>query len=320
MSKPIIQMKNVTKIFDNEVVALSNINMEIYEGITGFVGPNGAGKTTALKLLMGQAKPNIGTVRVLDRDPFMDIELHREVVIINEFTNLKSLNFMRVETFLKNFGAIGHSKQEASKNAEKALRTVSLADAKRKQIGTLSKGMRQRLKIAYALTINPHPRLILADEPLSGVDPLGRQEIFDLFKGLNRDFGTSTFIASHLLFEVDPIASNGIVLIHNGKIVASGLTKQIRELLSDYPYRFRIICGKDKGKVLAKHLLDEELVTAIDISSNETTDIVEIATDTPQRLYNFIPDVFLNPELQIRNFVNLEEEIATEKIFDYLLR
>ena len=100
----IIKLNDVTKIYDNEVVAVSKINLVVKDGITGFVGPNGSGKTTILKMLIGQLSPDSGTVRIFGKDPFTDYMLHKDVVMINELMSLKSLNFMRVESFLKKFG------------------------------------------------------------------------------------------------------------------------------------------------------------------------------------------------------------------------
>lgn len=319
VSKVIIKLNDVTKIYDNEVVAVSKINLEVKEGITGFVGPNGSGKTTILKLLLGQLTPDTGNVRVLGEDPFYNYKLHKEVVMINELMNLKSFNFMRVGSFVKKFGMIGLPKKEAEINSSRALRIVSLDDAKDKRIFELSKGMRQRLKIAYALTINPSPRLILADEPLSGLDPLGRQDIFNLLRNLYNDYGTSTFISSHLLFEVDYIATKGLVLIFNGKIIATGKTHQIRKLLSEYPYRFKIVCNLGKGKVLAQILLEKGIAT-VTIQSKSNQDEVLVATQTPQVLYDSITNLLIDESLKIEEFINLEEDIATESIFEYLMR
>jgi len=321
MSNPLITLKDVTKIYDNEVVALSKVNMDIYEGITGFIGPNGAGKTTVLNLLIGQLKPDIGTVRILGHDPFYDYELHKDVVMINELMNLKSLNFMKVETFLHKFGAISLSKQQARENTRRALDIVNLSDAKHKNIQSLSKGMRQRLKIAYALTINPYPKIILADEPLSGLDPLGRQKIFDLFRNLYKEYGTSTLISSHLLFEVDQITNSGLVLIYNGKIVATGKTHQIRKLLNEFPYKFQITCAENMGKDLAKHLLKSDIISiSVNSQSQLQEDTVTVSTTNPNQLYQLMPRLFLKDNLGIKDFVNLEENMATESIFKMIVK
>lgn len=209
-----------------QVVGLSELTLAIEGGITGLVGPNGAGKSTFLKLVAGELRPARGEIRVLGHAPFANREYFRRVgfcpqqeAIWGDMTGLEVVEFlMRLS---------GYAPAEARRRANAALDRVGLGDARTRRTAGYSKGMRQRTKIAQAIAHDPE--LVVADEPLNGLDPVGRAEIQKLFAELGAA-GMHVLVSSHVLHEVEALTPS-IVLFHRGRLLAQGSVGEIRRLL-----------------------------------------------------------------------------------------
>ncbi len=213
------------------VIALNDVTASIGSGVTGLLGPNGAGKSTFLKLAAGQLRPSQGEVSLLGRPAWGSPGVFHRVGLCPEqdafYEGLTGLQF--VVALLK---LTGYDEGEARRRAEAALGEVDLMGAKDRRIGGYSKGMRQRVKLAQAIA--HEPEVLLLDEPVSGMDPVNRRRVIDLVKRMGRA-GKTVLVSSHILHEVEAMTRR-VLLVHNGRILAEGDVREIRDLLDEHPH------------------------------------------------------------------------------------
>jgi ABC-2 type transport system ATP-binding protein len=213
------------------VIALNDVTVKVPAGVTGLLGPNGAGKSTFLKLAAGLLRPSQGEVRLLDRPAWGSPEVFHRVGLVPEadafWEHLSGLQFL---TALLRF--TGYDEAESLRRAENALHQVGLLDAKDRKIGGYSKGMRQRVKLAQAIA--HEPEVLLLDEPVAGMDPVNRRRVIELVRKLGRE-GCTILVSSHILHEVEAMPRRGL-LVHNGRILAEGDVREIRDLLDEHPH------------------------------------------------------------------------------------
>jgi ABC-2 type transport system ATP-binding protein len=198
-------------------VALDGLNLEVARGeVFGFLGPNGAGKTTTLKLLMQLIFPTSGTATILGR-PVGDVAVRRSIGYLPE--NPAFYDNVSAEELLAYFASLfGFHGAERKTRVSRLLDEVGLGAERRLQIRKYSKGMIQRVGLAQAL-IND-PEIVFLDEPMSGLDPLGRREVRDIIMRL-RDRGTTVFFSSHILSDAEALCSR-VGIIAAGRLVAAG--------------------------------------------------------------------------------------------------
>ena len=213
------------------VIALNDVTVSLPRGVTGLLGPNGAGKSTFLKLAAGQLRPSQGEVRLLGKPAWGSPEVFHRVGLCPEvdafWEHLTGLQFV---TALLRF--TGYDDAECHHRAENALHQVDLLDAKDRKIGGYSKGMRQRVKLAQSIAHDPE--VLLLDEPVSGMDPVNRRRTIDLVRKLGRE-GKTIVVSSHILYEVEAMTKR-VLLVHNGRILAEGDVREIRDLLDEHPH------------------------------------------------------------------------------------
>jgi len=197
--------------------ALDRLSLEIEPGeVFGFLGPNGAGKTTTLKLLMQLVYPTSGRAEILGR-PLGDLSVKRRLGYLPE--NPYFYDYLTAEELLAYFAALfGYPHRECRSRAARLLDEVGIAGERRLQLRKFSKGMLQRVGIAQAL-IND-PELVILDEPMSGLDPLGRRDVRALILGL-RDRGRTVFFSSHVLSDAEALC-NRVAILAKGRLVAAG--------------------------------------------------------------------------------------------------
>ena len=197
--------------------ALEGLTLSVGQGeVFGFLGPNGAGKTTTLKLLMQLTFPTSGRAEILGR-PVGDLEVRRRTGYLPE--NPYFYDYLTAEELLVYFGGLfGHSTAESRARASRLLDEVGIGGERRLQLRKFSKGMLQRVGIAQAL-IND-PEVLFFDEPMSGLDPLGRREIRELILRL-RDRGCTVFFSSHVLSDAEALCSR-VGILAKGRLVTSG--------------------------------------------------------------------------------------------------
>ncbi len=215
---PLVVAQSVSKSYRAHV-ALHDATFTIERGVTGLLGANGAGKTTLLGMIIGLHGVSGGTLRVLGHDPWSAGSAVRERLgyAPEHHTlppDLKAADFVRHVAELH-----GLPKEEAQTRASDALWLVGLGEERFRPMGTMSTGQRQRVKLAQAIAHDPE--LVLLDEPTDGLDPIQRDAMLDLIKGIARDFGINVILSSHLLDEVERIC-DAAVIIGDGRTLASG--------------------------------------------------------------------------------------------------
>jgi ABC-2 type transport system ATP-binding protein len=231
-----IVFDDVSKFY-GEVLGVNRVSLSIPPGVTTLVGPNGSGKTTLMNLMTGLVQPSSGHVSVLGLTPGDATRFFREVGYCAQFDSfprgLTGSDFLMDSLLLH-----GMSKVDATRLAREAIDRVRLGDAASRRIAGYSKGMRQKVRLAQAIA--HHPRVLVLDEPLNGLDPMARAESLALFEELSRQ-GMHLIISSHILDEVDRI-SDRVVLITGGYLVAEGSIHQVRQEVRDKPMQVLIRC------------------------------------------------------------------------------
>lgn len=211
-------MDNVTKRYGKKA-AVDNLSLKVPDGAAfGFLGQNGAGKTTTMKMIVGLAAPDGGSITIGGKSA-RDIKMRANIGYMPEapyfYERLTGAEFLRfcAELFDKNL---------TGKECDNLLAEVGLLAAKDKAIGAYSKGMKQRLGFSQALVNDPE--YILLDEPLDGLDPIGRKEIKNIIRGL-RSRGKTVFFNSHILYDTEELCDE-IGILHEGRLIYSGPVKE----------------------------------------------------------------------------------------------
>jgi ABC-2 type transport system ATP-binding protein len=297
-----------------QVLGLSDVSLTVDGGIVGLLGPNGAGKSTLMRLAAGMARPTRGSVRVFGGDAWADREARRRIGYCPEHEGAHDeLTALEWVTALAELAGVTHAR--APGRAAEVLADVGLEAASGRRLGTFSKGMRQRAKLAQAMAHEPD--LLLLDEPLTGCDPLARAQIIERIRALGAA-GKTVLLSSHVLYEIEALTDQ-IVLIHRGQVLAEGNIYRLRELIDEHPHRIRVGCARPRD--LARALLDGDGdgdgedgtgVTRIDLGK----DFVEVETHLPDRLYDAIPLRARAAGIAIASLVSPDNNI--QSVFDYL--
>jgi ABC-2 type transport system ATP-binding protein len=233
--------------FYGEVLGVNRVSLRIPPGITTLVGPNGSGKTTLMNLMTGLVRPSSGSISVIGLSPDNATEFFRNVGYCTQFDFFpKGITGWRF--VLDSLMLHGMSKNDAYSLTAEALERVKLGTAAVRDVAGYSKGMRQKIRLAQAIA--HHPRVLVLDEPLNGLDPMARVESLALFEELGRQ-GMHLLISSHILDEVDRI-SDRVVLITGGYLIAEGNIHQVRQEVRDKPMQVLIRC--DHPELLASKM------------------------------------------------------------------
>ena len=275
----VIAAEHVSKWY-GQVSGLNDVTVSVPAGVTGLLGPNGAGKSTFMKLITGQLKPSKGVVRVLGEPIWGNHRLYNRIGFCPEqdafYERMTGLEWVTGLIRLN-----GLSDGEASAAAGRALEAVDLTSASGKKIGAYSKGMRQRIKLAQAIALDPE--LLILDEPLNGMDPIQRRRTIQLIREW-AGLGRSVLVSSHVLHEVESLTSN-ILVINNGRIVAEGDVHQIRELIDEHPHTVSI--RTEQPRVLAREILVEDGV----VSGRFERGLVVVETEKPDAFYTRLTEL-----------------------------
>jgi ABC-2 type transport system ATP-binding protein len=221
---PVIEIEGLTKDFEVGFVkkrfirALDSVSFSVEEGeIFGFLGPNGAGKTTTLKILMQLIFPTSGTARILG-EPVKSVEMHRRIGYLPEQPYF--YDYLTARELLDYFGRLcGIPEREIAPRVTRTLERVGLASAALdRQLRRFSKGMLQRIGLAQAILHDP--AVVFLDEPMSGLDPIGRRQVRDLILDL-RGSGKTIFFSSHILSDVESLCDR-VAILNRGRLVEVG--------------------------------------------------------------------------------------------------
>ena len=261
MSTPALRCENLSRWY-GEVQGLAGLSVTIEGGIVGLLGPNGSGKSTLMRLLTGQIHADRGWVEIYgQRIVPGTYEIFRRVGHApGEDVHFESDRAMDFLCFMAALG--GDAPSQAKDRADKALHRVGMQTKADVKLNAMSKGMRQRIKLAQALLFEPD--LLLLDEPLNGMDPVSRRNTMDLVRDwANR--GRTVIMASHVLHEVESVTDR-MLMLHHGRLLAEGRLAEIRELIDMKPRRVSV-CGDDL-RSLAAELLAQELVLGLDFAED----------------------------------------------------
>jgi ABC-2 type transport system ATP-binding protein len=250
-----IAVDRVSRWYGN-VVAVNDVSFDVGPGITGLLGPNGAGKTTLLHMIAGLLAPSAGSVRVDGEATWRRPRMYRRVGLVPERENvypyLSGREFVMLNARL-------HALADPVAAVDRALERVELTTDADRRVGTYSKGMRQRIKLAGALVHDP-PVLVL-DEPFNGMDPRQRLHMFELLRAM-ADEGRTVLLSSHILEEVERLADS-VLVVYAGRLAASGDFRSIRKLMTDRPHGFSVRSSDDRR--LGSLLLSEPCVFGVEL-------------------------------------------------------
>jgi ABC-2 type transport system ATP-binding protein len=299
-----IELVNAARWYGN-VVAVNDVSFSLGPGVTGLLGPNGAGKTTLLHMLAGFLAPSAGQVLVLGRSPSRDPSVYRQIGLVPEreavYPFLTGLDYVRFNARLQGL-------PNAERASRDAIHRVGLDDAMDRPIGTYSKGMRQRAKVAGALVHDP--QVLLLDEPFNGMDPRQRLAMMDLL-GQMAAAGRTILFSSHILEEVERVGTEILVMVA-GRLAASGDYRAIRALMTDRPHTITIRSSDDRR--LATALMTDPAVFAVELGK----DMVSVRTAHLSTFRRLIAGASRSANVRLFEVVSTDESL--ESVFDYLVR
>lgn len=303
---PLLEFTGVSKWY-GPVIAVNDVSLRLVPGITGLVGPNGAGKSTMIKLLTGQLRPSLGQVRVCGRHAWSaaaksHIGYCPDVDAFYE--DMSGRTFVRTVARLHGFAG-----KDLLRRVEAVLEQVGMKDRADRPLGSYSKGMRQRIKLAQALVHDPD--LLVLDEPLNGVDPLGRSELVNVFVALAAH-GKAIVLSSHILDEMDQLAQR-VVFLCRGRVLAAGTLAEIREMLADHPLHVRV--ASDRPRELAVRLLAAACVQAVQLE-NDRELLLQI--QRPQEFFRVLAETVAEAGFQVQRVQTTDT--TAEAIFDYVMQ
>ncbi len=301
----LLTFERVTKWY-GPVIGVNQVTLELRPGITGLVGGNGAGKSTLMRLATGHMRPDIGSVAVCGRDAW-SADAKRHVGYCPDldafYEEMSGRQFVEAMARLN-----GYPRVEARRRTEETLSLVGMADRAERRIRGYSKGMRQRVKLAQALIHDPE--VLVLDEPLSGIDPIGRHESVTLFRRL-AERGKCLLISSHELEELEKLTDH-IAIMARGRIAAVGSVAQIRALLDDHPHAVRV--DSDRPRELAGLLLRLPDVLGVEITSDAT---LIVRARNPRSFFAEFTRVVLEEDIRVDRLETLDA--STHAVLGYLL-
>ncbi len=289
-----------------EVVAVNNLNIDLEHGVTGLLGPNGAGKSTFIRLALGLYEPSRGTVRLFDEPPRNNLGVLRRIGYCPEadsfYEGMSGRDFI---IWMNRYWGMGP--RAARLRAEEVCEQVHMADRMKDPIANYSKGMRQRIKIAQAIAVNPD--FLVLDEPMQGLDPEGREEMFALIRRLGEE-GKSVLMSSHILYEIERVTDN-VLLLQYGCVLAHGPVRHIRELIDAHPHAVTI-AGRDIRRV-ADHFVTDETTLSMEFQNGQ----VVIRTKDPANFYQRLNELVVSEGVSIAAVKCADDNL--QSVFDYLV-
>ena len=301
-----IVFEDVSKFY-GEILGVNRVNLTIPPGITSLVGPNGSGKTTLMNLMTGLVRPTRGRIQVLDYKIDDPENLFRIVGYSTQFDAFpKGLSgFQFVYSYLR---LAGRDSQSAELMAWRAIERVNLVDAAKRNVAGYSKGMRQRIRLAQALSHDP--KVLVLDEPLNGLDPLARSEMIALFRSTAAQ-GCYVIISSHILHEVDVI-SDQVILLSNGYVVAEGQIHNVRSEIEEHPTQILIRCSRPRD--LAAKMFEYENTIEVSIHKDERGLLLK--TRNADRFYLTLNEIALNG-IDIESVAPADDDVLS--VYEYLI-
>ena len=324
---PLLVCERVSKWY-GPVIGVNQVTLELRPGITGLVGSNGAGKSTLMRLITGQLRPDVGRIEIRGLEAWT-ATAKRHVGYCPEvdvfYEEMSGRQF--VETMAR---LCGYPKREALRRAGESLELVGMSRRAERKVRGYSKGMRQRIKLAQALIHDPD--LLVLDEPMSGIDPVGRQEFVTLFRML-AESGKCLLISSHELDELEKLTDH-VAIMARGRIAAVGPLAQIRDRLDHHPLSVRLEIAhppevegqpvkslEEKGREFAAALLRLPDVVGVELSEDvrpeDRVSRVLVRARNPQRFFKDLGRLVMDEWYEIMHLETLDD--SAEAVLSYLL-
>ncbi|MDE0822644.1 MAG: ABC transporter ATP-binding protein [Dehalococcoidia bacterium] len=300
----VIKVNGVSKWFGS-VVAVNDVSFQVQPGITGLLGPNGAGKSTILNVITGKSSASEGEVTVLGQTARDNPELYNNLGVMSEHEAV--YGFLSGREFVE-YAAELHGLDAITESVDRAIALVGLEDAQLRKLGTYSRGMRQRMRLAAAMVHDP--QVLILDEPLNGTDPRQRLDFHDTMSRLAAE-GKTILISSHILEEVETLAST-ILLMVSGKLAAAGDFRAIREKLDEQAYKVRVVTDSPRDMAAALVGLDD--IDSVSVDANCELTVLSRNVSTLQRS---IPKLAQERNIRLMRVEPLDDSL--ESIFSYVV-
>jgi ABC-2 type transport system ATP-binding protein len=298
-----VTLAGVSRWYGN-VVAVNDVTMTLRPGVTGLLGPNGAGKTTVLHMMAGFLAPSRGAVTIDGEPTWRNPAIYKRLGLVSE--REAAHDFLSAREFLL-MSARLHRLPDPEAAAKRALELVEMTDAQDRRIGTYSKGMRQRTRVAAALV--HEPQVLLLDEPFNGMDPRQRLHMMGLLHHLG-EAGHTILFSSHILEEVEQV-SGTVQVIVAGRLAASGDYRAIRRLMSNRPHVFAVHSTDDRR--LAVALMGQASVSGVEIDRTGLT----VRAGDYGSFTRALPKIALAEGIRVRRLLPSDESL--ESVFSYLV-
>jgi ABC-2 type transport system ATP-binding protein len=299
----VLELRDVSRWYGN-VVAVNGVSMTIGPGVTGLLGPNGAGKSTLIHMMGGFLAPSNGSVGIDGERIWKNPSIYRQIGLVPE--REAAYDFLTGRQFIRSMAKL-HRLADPGAAAERALAMVEMIDPADRAIGTYSKGMKQRVKMASALVHDPP--VLLLDEPFNGMDPRQRLQLMDLIRKMAAE-GRTVLFSSHILEEVERLAHH-IEVIVAGRHAASGDFRAIRRLMADRPHMFAIRSSDDRR--LAAALIADASTAGVQLTPTG----LEVEAVDFHRFTLLLPTVARDAGIRLLEVSPADESL--ESVFSYLV-
>ena len=297
-----IHLEHATLLYGT-VIGVNDFHIELAPGAYALVGPNGAGKSTLIGLITGALKPSLGSVKTFGMDPARHPKVLQRIGLCPAsdllVQGVSARRWLKLQLALS-----GWHSAKAAERAEELLELVGLQDAGDWPIHSYSLGMRQRCKLAQALANDPD--LLILDEPFNGLDPVGRYQMGQLL----RDWavaGKSLLLASHVLHEVERI-TNSFLLIHGGRLLASGTAIELRHLLAGLPQE--ILIRTSTPDRLASRLVTMNWLRSLQRSSSDPGEL-KVSVDRALELYRSLSEWVAEGDISVEQLIGSDGDISS---------
>lgn len=302
-----IVFENVSKFY-GEILGVNRVHLSLAPGITGLVGPNGSGKTTLMNLMTGLIRPSEGTIRVLGAAPDEPDRFFGRLGYCAQFDAFPAgmSGYRFIYAYLRVHG-MTHAEADAA--TWRALDRVGLREVAKRRVAGYSKGMRQRARLAQA--ISHDPKVLVLDEPLNGLDPMARAEVIELFQDL-ADEGRHLIVSSHILHEVDVI-SDQVILLSSGYVVAEGDISGVRTEMEDHPAQILVRCNRPAR--LASRLFEHEFIDEVGLHKDRAG--LEVSTRDADSFYSVLGELVLEENLVVETVSVVDADVRA--VYQYLI-
>jgi len=302
-----IHAQDVSRWF-GEVVALNKFSANIGPGVTGVLGPNGAGKSTFFKLCTAQLRPSQGTLHMFGEPVWANYNTLRRIGFCPDGENYYE-EMTGYEFVVALARCTGMASADAIRSSLLAIERAGMTDRMHDRIGSYSKGMRQRVKLAQSMAHDPE--VLFLDEPMTGLDPIARHDTFQLIRELGEE-GKTVIVSSHILYEIENVTSN-VILMNKGCVLAEGNIRHIRDLIDRHPHSVSIEC--DRPRELASRLIDNPHIVSMEF--DETGNGLQVFTRDPNAFYDGLPALVLDEQFQIGRIASPDDNL--QAVFEYLV-